>query len=105
MSSLKTLILDTFAFLQLRSQTVDKLPIIMACFLDPTYPHCVHQARRQTRCEQLSLSAIFNVMSSGKRRNIETHKNATLLYPALYVLVTNMYSAFKSISAELWSIS
>jgi len=105
MSSLKTLILDTFAFLQLRSQTVDKLPIIMACFLDLTYPHCVHQARRQTRCEQLSLSAIFNVMSSGKRRNIETHKNATLLYPALYVLVTNMYSAFKSISAELWSIS
>jgi len=41
----------------------------MACFLDPTYPHFVHQARRQTHGEQLSLSAIFNVMSSGKRRN------------------------------------
>ena len=67
----------------------------MICFLDPTYPHFVHQARRQTRGEQPSLGAIFNVMSSGKRRHIEKkntiNKNATLLYQAsLYFLVTNM---------------
>jgi len=85
----------------------------MACFLDPNCPHFVHQARRQTRGEQLSLSAIFKVMSSGKRRNIEkeTHRKRNSTLPSITLCFGNEHvgnehfktSAFKSISAELWS--
>jgi len=81
----------------------------MTCFLNPTYPHCVHQARRQTRGKQLSLSAISNVTSTGKRRNIEKKHiqkhNSTL--PSITLCFCNEHVGNEhlktSISAELWS--